>query len=165
MLKWLLFAAAVVAVGVFIFLQRQAVKVMYVNGLPAYNQLPNQEFIFQRDCYIFKLEDRESSYPLVGAHATVPELPEQVSPEFVGQTINGARILDLVRLGDRVRIVSVRREVSRKEDFVTFELLFTDDEDRRYPRLDAFYILDDPFGGEQRPPRILETYAVRRIKG
>lgn len=164
MFKWLLLAGAVVAVAVFAMVQRNAVKVTYVNGLPLYNQLPNQEYIFQRDCYIFKLEDRDTSYPLVGTRESVPELPAEVSEEHVGKTVNGARILGLAKLGDRFRIISVRREQRRKETFVTFEILFVDEAERKYPRLDAFFLLEHPPANEERAPQIRETFAVRRVK-
>jgi hypothetical protein len=165
MFKWLLLAGVVVGVAGFVIIQRGAVKVTYVNGLPLYNQLPNQEYIFQRDCYIFKLEHRDTSYPLVGTHAVVPELPPTVAREHIGQTVNGARILEIARLGDRFRIISVRREESRKETFVTFEILFVDEAERRYPRLDAYFLLQHPAAGEERAPEIRETFAVRRVKG
>ncbi len=164
MFKWLLIIGGVVIVGAFVLHQRNAVKVTYVNGLPLYNQLPNQEYIFQRDCYIFKLEERDTSYPLVGTHESVPQLPAEVTPTLVGQTINGVRILDLARIGDRFRIISVRREESRKETFVTFEILFVDEAERKYPRLDAYYLLEHPPAGAEKAPTIRETFAVRRIK-
>ena len=83
-MKWILaIAVAALAVGVFV-LQRNTVKVSYVNGLETYNHLPGTEYIFQRDCYIFKFRDNDTSWPLVGSHATVPELPETVDARNVG---------------------------------------------------------------------------------
>jgi len=64
-MKWFLAIAAVVLLSLFIHSQRNAVKTAYVNGLPQYNGLPNREFIFERDCYIFKMKNRDTSWPLV----------------------------------------------------------------------------------------------------
>ncbi|HEX2101699.1 MAG TPA: hypothetical protein VHF69_13585 [Candidatus Synoicihabitans sp.] len=165
MFKWILIVMAIVGAGAFVYQQRNATKVSYVNGLAAYNRLPNQEYIFQRDCYIFKLRDMESAYPYVGTREIVPALPEKVEPALVGKTVGDARILDVVRVGDRFRIVSVRREKSRKSSFVTFEILLENEAARKYPRLDAYFILQHPADGEETAPQVLETFAVRRVKG
>jgi hypothetical protein len=165
MLKWFLAVVALVAVVLFVRAQRNAVKVTYVNGLPAYNQLPNQEYIFQRNCYIFKLEDRETSYPLVASHELVPALPAEVTRDNVGKTINGARLLDIVQVGDRFRIVSVRREQSRRETFVTLEILLENDDTRPYPRLDAYYLLRQAPPNMEQAPVVIESHAVPRVKG
>ena len=159
-MKWLpgiLVLGLVVAVFV---LQRNTVRVTYVNGLDTYNHLPGTEYIFQRDCYIFKFTERDTSWPLVGARDTVPELPATVERSAIGSELPGVRILETVRIGDRFRIVSVRRDESREGTLLTFEILFLDEERRPYPRLDAYYLMDH--GPEQSgaAPFILAAYAA-----
>jgi hypothetical protein len=165
MLKWIVGAIVLVALAVgFVRLQRNAVKTSYVNGLPLYTDLPGQEFIFERDCYVFEFRDRSSDWPLVGTHLTVPLLPAEVDPAKVGADLPGVRILGLARIGDRFRIVSVRRDESRQGTTITFEILFMDETARPYPRLDAYWIMDHAPEKRGRAPSILLTYAVPRVK-
>ena len=164
MFKWIL-AAVVAAILVgFVFWQRDAVKTSYVNGLAQYNKLPGREFIFERDCYVFKLSSHPTDYPLVAARETVPELPTTVDDKLVGSKLSGARLLDTVRIGTRFKIVSVRRDESRKETNVTFEILLLDEAERNYPRLDAFFLLDHSPEANGEAPRVLESYAVARVR-
>jgi hypothetical protein len=163
-MKWILAVAALSLVAAFAILQRNAVKTSYVNGLPQYTALPGTEYIFQRDCYIFKLESRSTAYPLVGTHEAVPALPAEVSPAKVGAKLGEVRILDVARVGDRFKIISVRREESRKGTTISFEILFVNEAERKYPRLDAFFILDHSPEKAGEAPRVIETYAVPRVK-
>ena len=166
MFKWFLAAAAAAFLAAFVVMQRDSVKTSYVNGLTQYNRLPGREFIFERDCYIFKFSDRarDTSYPLVGAQATVPELPAEVTDSKIGATLPGVRLLDVVRTGARFKIISVRRDESRRGTFVTFEILFMDEADRKYPRLDAYWLLDHTPEQTGEAPRLREDYAVARVK-
>jgi hypothetical protein len=163
-MKWFIVFAVVVLVGLVVYQQRTSVKTAYVNGLPQYTHLPGREYIFEHDCYIFKLDARKTAYPLVGSRMTVPELPAEVSEKNVGAVLPGVRILDVARVGDRFRIVSVRRDTSRRGTSFTFEILFTNEGERKYPRLDAFYILDHEPEKRAEAPRVIEAYAVPRVK-
>ena len=163
-MKWFLVATALALVVAFTLWQRNSIKTTYINGLPSYSDLPGREFIFEHDCYIFKLNDRNTSWPLVGAHLTVPALPPEVGEQNIGAHLPGVRILDVVRTGARFRIVSVRRDESRQGTHVTFEVLLNDEAQRKYPRLDAFYLLDRATGHDA-IPAVRETYAVERVKG
>ncbi|MGA2444143.1 MAG: hypothetical protein ABSG50_01800 [Opitutaceae bacterium] len=169
MMKWILaFVFAGLLAG-FVYWQLNTTKTAYVNGLPQYNQLPGREFIFQRDCYIFKFKHHDTEWPLVGANApgsamSVPELPAEVSPKYVGATLPALRILDLAHTGDRFKIISVRRDETRRGTHVTFEILFTNEAERRYPRLDAFWILDHTPEQRDEAPLLLPDYAVERVK-
>jgi hypothetical protein len=163
-MKWFLAIATALLLGGFVYWQRQAVKVSYVNGLPAYNKLPGREYIFQRDCYIFALTDRRSSWPYVGDREVVESLPAAIDPAQINQTLPHLRIIDLVRTGARFKIVSVRRDESRTGTSISFEILFLDEADRKYPRLDAFFIMDHRPEARGEAPRILERYAVERVK-
>lgn len=170
MKTWLWVAVVAAAITLLVLWQRSGTKTAYVNGLPEYNHLPGREYIFQRDAYIFKYVDRNTSYPLVGAHLdgsphSVAGLPVEVTAAKVGTSTGTVRILDLVRTGDRFRIVSVRREQSRRETTITFEILLENEAERKYPRLDAFHILDH--GPEERgaAPDLLPLFAVERVKG
>lgn len=165
MLKWFVGAVILIALGIgFIRMQRDSIKTSYINGLPLYTDLPGQEFIFERDCYIFEFRDHHSDWPLVGSHLTVPQLPMDVDSSRIGADLPGVRILGIARIGDRFKIVSVRRDESRTGTTITFEILFMDESARPYPRLDAFWIMDH--GPEKRgqAPTILATYAVPRVK-
>jgi hypothetical protein len=165
MLKWIIGAAALLILAIaLVRLQRDSVKTSYVNGLPLYTDLPGQEFIFERDCYIFEFRDHHSDWPLVGSHLTVPQLPADIDPAEVGSGLPGVRILGIARVGDRFRIVSVRRDESRKGTTVTFEILFMDEATRPYPRLDAFWIMDHAPEKMGAAPRIMAAYAVPRVK-
>ena len=164
MFKWVIAFATILLVAALAVWQRNSVKTSYVNGLAQYNKLPGREFIFERDCYVFKLASHPTDYPLVAAHATVPELPATVEDKLVGTKQPGVRVLDTVRTGSRFKIVSVRRDESRTGTAVTFEILLLDEAERVYPRLDAFFLLDhspEPSGGA---PRVREDYAVARVR-
>ena len=163
-MKWFLAIAAAAVLAGFVYWQRQAVKVSYVNGLATYNQLPGREYIFQRDCYIFTLDDHRSSWPLVGDHEVVPALPAAADPANVGQPVAGARLIDFVRVGSRFKLVSVRRDESRTGTSISFEILFLDEAERKYPRLDAYFIMDHTPETRGEAPGILERYAVQRVK-
>lgn len=169
MKKWIVALAVVIAVILFVFWQRSGTKTAYVNGLPEFTTLPNREYIFERDCYVFKFKDRNSAYPLVGANASdqgarVAELPADVRSENVGKAFPNVRILDVVKSGSRFKIISVRRDTKAGRSTYTFEILFLDEAERRYPRLDAYYILDHTPESHGAPPRIIEGYAVERVK-
>jgi hypothetical protein len=161
-MKWILAAAAAVLVAAFVLMQRNGVKTAYVNGLPAYNQLPGREFILQRDCYIFKFKDRATDWPLLADHAVVPALPEKVEDSRVGTETDQVRILATARVGSLVRIVSVRRDESRTATSITFEVLFLDERDRPYPRVDTFLLLDHSPEKDGKPPQFLARYVVPR---
>jgi hypothetical protein len=159
-MKWLPVFLVLGLIAAVIVLQRNTVRVTYVNGLETYNHLPGTEYIFQKDCYIFKLTERDTSWPLVGANDTVPELPATVERSAIGADLPGVRILETVRVGDRFRIVSVRRDESRDGTLLTFEILFLDEEHRAYPRLDAYYMMDHRPEDRGEAPFLLSAYAA-----
>ena len=166
-MKWIIAAVAALLLGAFIYWQAGAVKTTYVNGLPQYTRLPGREFIFERDCYIFKFKAHDTVWPLVGANVpgaalSVPELPAEVSPRYVGADLPAVRILDIAHTGDRFRIVSVRRDASRRATQITFEIVFLNVDGRRYPRLDAYWILDHAPEQHGAAPAMLPDYAVER---
>ncbi|HTT57927.1 MAG TPA: hypothetical protein VMF63_12505 [Opitutaceae bacterium] len=168
MSKWLLAAAAALLLVGFAYRQFNAVKVEYVNGLPEYNRLPGKEYIFERDCYIFKFKARDTTWPLVGANVpgapmTVPELPAEVAPRYVGASLPAVRILDIAHTGDRFRIISVRRDTSRRGSAITFEIVFLNVDGRLYPRLDAYWIIDHTPERRGAAPSLLPGYAVPRV--
>ena len=159
-MKWILAALAAVLVAGFVYWQREGIKVSYVNGLPTYSALPNREYIFQRDCYLFTLDDRSSSWPYVGDHAVVASLPADVDPKHLSVNYPGGRLIDVVRTGSRFKLVSVRRDESRHGTSISFELLFLDEAERKYPRIDAYFIMDHT----PEAPSLLPAYAVERVK-
>jgi hypothetical protein len=163
MLKWILTACGAVVVVAFIVWQVNSVKTSYVNGLDAYQGMENRQYIFERDCYIFKLKDRDTPLPLVADHEAEPALPSEVSPKYVGTDQPGVRILGLARVGDRVKIASVRREVGRGRTHITYEILFLDEDQRPYPRLDADLILDHDPEAEGKAPQLLPAYLIEAV--
>jgi len=164
MMKWVLALICATLIAGFVYWQRQGVKVSYVNGLTAYNALPNREYIFQRDCYLFKLDDRPSSWPYVGDHSVVASLPTEVDPKHLNIAHPAGRIVDVVRTGSRFKLVSVRRDESRHGTSISFELLFTDEDQRKYPRIDAYFIMDHAPEARGEAPSLLPAYAVERVK-
>ena len=163
-MKWILAALAAVLVAGFVYWQREGIKVSYVNGLPTYSALPNREYIFQRDCYLFTLDDRSSSWPYVGDHAVVASLPADVDPKHLSVNYPGGRLIDVVRTGSRFKLVSVRRDESRHGTSISFALLFLDEAERKYPRIDASFIMDHPPEARGEAPSLLPAYAVERVK-
>jgi len=159
-MKWLLAATLAALFGAFAYLQLISVKTTYVNGLAPYTNLPGLEFIVEHDCYIFKFKAKDTDWPLVAAHDTVPELPASVTASNIGADLPLVRIYDVIKVGDRFRIVSVRRDESRKATRVSFEILLQDEATRKYPRLDAFWILDHSPEKEGGAPKVMTAYAV-----
>jgi len=163
-MKWLyaLAVAALVAglaVGWSIW-QRNSVKSAYVNGLPPYNQLRGLAYILEKDCYIFEFKSREAMYPLLGAHETVPALPEEVKDSNVGADFPDVRILGVLRVGDRFRIASVRQDTSSTGTVISFEIVLANESSRAFFKLDAFWMLDHSPEKSGAPPVFLSAYAV-----
>lgn len=168
-MKWLLGLGAAILIGAFLYFQSHSIKRSYVNGLPEYNSLPGQEYIFEHACYIFKSDAHPSQYPLVGANlpdvpTSVSSLPSEVSDQRIDTRSGDTRILGTVKVGDRFRIVSVRRDESRTGVQLSFEILFADEADRPYPRLDAYYIMNHEGDTQGKAPSILADFAVQRVK-
>jgi hypothetical protein len=165
MTKWLLAAAAALVLGALVYWQLGATKVEYVNGLPQYTALQGREYIFERDCYIFKFKHHDSSWPLVGANVpgtpgSIAELPAEVSRKYIGADLPGVRILDVAQVGTRFHIASVRRDTNRHGVRITFEIVFADESARPYPRIDAYWIMDHRPEQRGEAPTILPEYAV-----
>jgi hypothetical protein len=159
-MKWPLIAVGVALLAGLYFAQRHSTKTAYLNGLPLYRDLPNRQFIFEADCYIFKLKDHDTDWPLVGTHVTDPELPAEVTAKNIGADLTGVRILDVARVGDRFKIVSVRQRTGRDGAHISFEILFLDEESRKYGRLDADKIMDHSPESRGEAPTILPQFAI-----
>jgi hypothetical protein len=162
MYRWIIGGVLVAVVLLIVLTGRTANKTSYVNGLALYSSIPGREFIFQRDCYIFKLKDSASDWPYVAAHASVPALPADVDPKYVGVDLPAVRILDVVTTGTRFRIVSVRRDQRGPKTTITYEILFADEASRKYPRVDALFMLDHAAEDPTTAPMIVPEYAVPR---
>ena len=72
----------------------------------------------------------------------MPELPQLVSTSNIGADLPAVRILGVLKVGDHFRIASVRRDESRSGTTITFEIALADEASRKYPRLDAYWIMD-----------------------
>ena len=70
------------------------------------------------------------------------------------------RILDVLHVGDHFRIISVRRDQAPGKTTISFEILLRDEEARKYPRLDAFWIMDHTPEKVGAAPTIMIAYAV-----
>jgi hypothetical protein len=163
-MKWVLVVVVAGLVAGYVLLQRHSVKTTYVNGLAPYTGLAGREYIMEQDCYIFKFKTHDTSWPLVGSHETVPELPQDVRESNIGAALPGVAIIGIVRTGDRFRIASVRRDLSRSESRVTFEIVLADEATQRYSRLDAYEMLDHSPEKQGKAPVMLTDYAVMRGK-
>jgi len=159
-MKWLLAILAAALVAGYVYWQRNSVKTSYINGLPPYTTLPGRDFILERDCYIFKFKSRDTDWPLLASHATVPELPQEVTDANVGRDFPDVRILGVLRVGDHFRIASVRRDQSRSQTRISFEVALSNEATRRYPRLDAYWIIDHSPEKDGGAPWIMTEYAV-----
>ena len=159
-MKWPLAAIGAALLAGIVYLQLNSVKSTYVNGLAPYTALPGLEFVLERDCYIFKLKAHDTDWPLVGAHETVPELPAEVRASNIGADFPAVRILGVLRTGDHFRIVSVRRDQGRTRMQITFEILLDDENSRKYPRLDAFWIMDHSPEKTGGAPAIMADYGA-----
>lgn len=163
-MKWILAAAAAIILAGLFYWQSRAEKVSYVNGLPAYTSLPGQEYFLEQDCYLFKFKKRNSDWPLIAARETVPALPEAVDAKNIGAELPDVRILDVIKSGTRFRVVSVRRTESRTSSSISLEILLGDEVSFKYPRVDAYWILDHSPEKEGKAPRVMPDYAVPRFK-
>jgi hypothetical protein len=159
-MKWLLIGVGVALLAGLFFWQSQSTKTAYLNGLPLYRDLPNRQFIFERDCYIFKLKDHDTDWPLVGTHETTPELPAEVTEKNIGADLPGVRILGVAHTGERFKIVSVRQQTNRKGVRISFEVLFMDEPSHKYARLDADCIMDHAPEAQGLPPTIRPEFAI-----
>jgi hypothetical protein len=162
MYRWILGGVLAAIALLIVFFTRGTTKTSYVNGLPPYTTLPGREYIFERDCYIFKFKDADTDWPLIGSSLTVPSLPAEVGPRNVGAPFPNLRILDTVTTGTRFRIVSVRRDQVGTNSTITYEILFVDEASRKFPRVDAFWMLDHTKEDPLAAPKILTDYAVPR---
>ena len=155
----LLTGLAILVAGL-LFWHSHSVKTAYVNGLPAYRDLPGREFIFERECYIFKLKNRATDWPLVGDHLVVPELPAEVTSANIGADLPGVRILGLAHVGERFRLVSVRQETQGAQQHLSFEILFDEEASHPYTRMDADLIMDHAPEAQGLAPALRPEYAV-----
>jgi hypothetical protein len=159
-MKWLWFAVVLALFASLIVWQKHTVKTAYVNGLPAYRDLPNHEYVFEKECYIFKSKDHPSDWPLVGNHAVFAALPAEVTSTNVGADLPTVRILGLAHVGERFKLVSVRREISSKGQTISFEIMFLDEASHPYARLDAFWIMDHAPEAQGLAPSLRPDFAV-----
>jgi hypothetical protein len=166
-MKWLLAliaAALIAAAAIGIHSWRQhSVKSGYVNALPPYTQLRGLAFILEQDCYIFEFKSHESTYPLLGSHDTVPDLPAEVKASNVGADLPNVRILGILRTGDGFRIASVRQDTSSSGVSITFEIVLDNESSRAYYKLDAFWMMDHTPEKTGAAPVFLTSYAVPRV--
>jgi len=159
-MKWLIAVVLAALIAGFIVMQRNSVKTSYVNGLALYTHIPGRDYVLERDCYIFKFKAHDTDWPLLGSHATIPELPENVTEANVGRDFPDVRILGVLKVGDHFRVASVRRDESRTETRISFEVALANESTRKYPRLDAYCIMDHSPEKSGAAPTIMTDYAV-----
>jgi hypothetical protein len=83
-----------------------------------------------------------------------------VSASHVGEDLPDVRILDVLHVGDHFKLVSVRKDESRTKTIITFEVLLADENTRKFPRLDAYWVLDHAPEATGKPPQFITDYAV-----
>jgi hypothetical protein len=170
MLKWIIALVCVAIAGWFFWFQINTTKISYVNGLDGYSHLPNREYVLVQDCYVFAWRHPiGTSFPLLGTNAPgaatrVNALPAEVSRAQMDQPRPGVRLMDPIPQGTRIKLLSVRREESRRTGTViSYEIKFLDDVDRPYQRVDIRPTLL-PVTRAGDPPDIDPTIAVPWIK-
>jgi hypothetical protein len=171
MLKWIIALVCVLSAGWFLWFQFNTTKIAYVNGVAPYDVMPNREYILETDCYVFAWNDHkksETAYPLLGVNrpgvrTSVDALPREVSAAKVGEAQPLVRLMDVAPRGTRFRLLSVRREESRRAGtFISYEIKFLDEVDRPYQRIDIRPILLPTAPGAL--PQIDPAVAVPWIK-
>ena len=171
-MKWLIIAVVAVVAVLGVRWQLNTTKISYVNGLDAYAHLPNQEYILVKDCYVFAWRNPiATAHPLLGVNApdaatSVSALPREVSTaslaKYAGDPV--VRLMDVIPQGTRIRILSVRREESRRSGtLISYEIHFLDDVDRPYKRVDIRPILL-PVAHPGDAPRLDPAIAVPWVK-
>jgi hypothetical protein len=170
MSKWIIAVVCAALLGWFLWFQANTTKISYVNGLSPYDVMPGREYILQHDCYVFAWrKEIGTSYPLLGvnlpgAAGSVDALPREVSVEQLGRSQPLVRLMDVIPKGTRFRLLSVRREQSRRiGTFISYEIKFLDDVDRPYQRVDIRPILQPP-GKPDDIPTVDPAVAVPWIK-
>ena len=149
MTKWLLGIVLVVLAVLGLWWQINTTKISYVNGLDRYAHLPNQEYVVVLDCYVFawRSRDIDTAHPLLGVNApgvaaNTPALPREVTRENIDKDLPVVRVMDVVPKGTRFRVLSVRREESRRKGmFISYEITLLDDLTHPYQRIDLRPIL------------------------
>jgi hypothetical protein len=166
-MKWLYALVGVALAAAVIFgggyWHGNSVKSAYVNGLPPYNHLRGLAFILEQDCYIFEFKSGEAMYPLLGSHATVPQLPAEVKQSNVGADFPDVRILGIIRTGDRFRIASVRQDTSRSGTVISFEIVLDNESTRAFYKLDTYWMMDHSPEKVGAAPTYLPAYAVPSV--
>lgn len=171
-MKWLIIVGAVVVAALGLRWQLNTTKISYVNGLDAYAHLPNQEFVLVKDCYVFAWRKHiDTAYPLLGVNApdtatSVAALPREVTAASLTKHADDTvvRLMDVIPQGTRFRLLSVRREESRRTGtLISYEIKFLDEVDRPYQRVDIRPILL-PVAQPGDSPRIDPAVAVPWIK-
>lgn len=169
-MKWIIALFGAALFGWFLWFQANTTKISYVNGLAPYDVVPGREFILQHDCAVFAdLIHPGQGFPFLGTNAPraamrVGTLPAKLTPDLAGQTLPGARILDVIPRGTRFIITSVRREESRRAGTViSYEAKFLDDVVRPYQKVDIRPMLL-PVAGDQVVPEVDTTIAAPWIK-
>lgn len=169
-MKWLIIAGALLVAALGLHWQLNTTKISYVNGLDAYAHLPNQEFILVKDCYVFAWREQiATAYPLLGVNspavaASVSALPSEVAVSSLTKEDPVVRLMDVIPQGTRFRLLSVRREESRRAGtLISYEIKFLDEVDRPYQRVDIRPVLL-PVAQPGEAPRIDPAVAVPWIK-
>ncbi|MEI6106017.1 MAG: hypothetical protein WCR49_03295 [Opitutae bacterium] len=169
-MKWLIPVGGLILAGWFAWFQLNTTKISYVNGLAPYDVMPGREYILQHDCYVFAWHKSiATAYPLLGVNhpavrTSLAALPKDVRADLVGTPQPLVRLMNMIPQGTRFKLLSVRREQSRRTGtFISYEIKFLDEVDRPYQRIDIRPLLLPT----ERPgdvPQIDETIAVPWIK-
>jgi hypothetical protein len=170
MLKWIIAVALAAGLGWFIWFQLNTTKISYVNGLAPYDVMPGRDYVLQCDCYVFAWHKSiATAYPLLGvnlpgARTSLAALPREVREDLIGTAQPLVRLMNVIPKGTRFKVLSVRREQSRRTGtFISYEIKFLDDIDRPYQRIDIRPILL-PQDNKDGVPQIDDMIAVPWVK-
>jgi hypothetical protein len=166
MVKWIIAVGLAAVLGWFVWFQLNTTKISYINGLPPYDVMPGRDYVLQCDCYVFAWHKSiATAYPLLGvnlpgARTSLAALPREVRADLVGTPQPLVRLMNVIPKGTRFKVLSVRREQSRRTGtFISYEIKFLDEVDRPYQRIDIRPILLPP-GQPGEVPRIDDAVAV-----
>ncbi len=120
------------------------------------------------DCYVFTWKNYKPPFPIFTTHPPaptlgLPELPEHVSGDHIGEQIDAYKIIGVLKKGSRFRVARVYRISPEDNRFDIYEVDLLDALNPAFPKLDAYWIADRRRGKPNNPPGFALEF-VREVK-